>query len=381
MSPQKIIKSTFSFIRSKPVFFAAVFIAACSMLIVPPSEEYIGYINFKTLCQLFCLMAVVEGFKEIGIFSVIGSRLTRTVRSERGLIAALIFLTYFSGMLVTNDVALLTFVPLSITLLRQLKLEKIMIPTVVLQTIAANLGSMMMPTGNPHNLYLFGLCDLNAWEFLKLMGPYGIAAVLTFAVFIPIKFGKTAITVPKENKKPKNIIRKKTLFFSILFVLCILSVYGVIDYRIVFGICLLLLLILSRSTLFEVDWFLLGTFTAFFIFVGNIKQLDGVTGFLGSITAGHETTVGIILSQFISNVPSTILLSGFTKDYPTLMVATDIGGLGTLIASMASLISYTFYSKTKNASTPRYILVYSIYCLIFMAVLVALTLLINPDSF
>lgn len=381
MSPQRILKTTLSFIKNKPVFFASLFIAACSMMFVPPSEEYIGYINFKTLCQLFCLMAVVEGFKEIGVFSVIGKRLTRSVKSERGLIAALMFLTYVSGMLVTNDVALLTFVPLSITLLKQLKLEKIMIPTVALQTIAANLGSMMMPTGNPHNLYLFGVAEMGAWEFLKLMGPYGIASVLAFAVFIPIRFGKTQIVVPKDNKKPRNLIRKKTLFYSVLFVLCMLSVYGVLDYRIVFGICFLLLLLLARETLFSVDWFLLGTFTAFFIFVGNIKQLGEVTGFLNSITAGHEMTVGIILSQFISNVPSTLLLAGFTSDYPILMVATDIGGLGTLIASMASLISYTFYSRTKKASTSRYILVYSLYCLIFMAVLVALTLLLYPKSF
>lgn len=381
MSPQRILKHTISFIKNKPVFFAAVFIAACSMLFVPPSEEYLGYINFKTLCQLFCLMAVVEGFKEIGVFRVIGGKLTRSVKSERGLVAALIFLTYISGMLVTNDVALLTFIPLSITLIKQLKLEKIMIPTVALQTIAANLGSMMMPTGNPHNLHLFGVADMGAREFLKLMGPYGIASALAFAVFIPIRFGKKQIVVPKDNKKPSNIIRKKTLFYSVLFVLCMLSVYGVLDYRIVFGICFLLMLFLTRETLFNVDWFLLGTFTAFFIFVGNIKQLGEVTNFLNGITAGHEMTVGIILSQFISNVPSTLLLAGFTDDYSMLMVATDIGGLGTLIASMASLISYTFYSRTKNSSTSRYILVYSLYCLIFMAVLVALTLVLYPKSF
>ena len=344
-----------AFIKSEAVLSVACILAVLSMFIVLPDREYAGYLDYRVLALLFCLMAVMEGFKQTGMFGRMAAALLQRVSSFRQLYMVLVFLCFFLAMWVTNDVALLTFVPFTILVLKLADLQREAIPVVVMQTVAANLGSMLTPVGNPQNLYLYSVSGMGFLDFLKVMGPLTTASLLLILVGCLLHKNydlqqERLNEVLKEEPEIQNRIHKKeNVVLAFLFVLSLLSVARILPWQILLVItmivCLGMALLWKEEILLKkVDYGLLLTFVAFFIFIGNMGRVEIVREFLSQILAGREMIIGFLSSQVISNVPAAILLAGFTGDYVKLLWGVNIGGLGTLIASLASLISYKFFA-------------------------------------
>ena len=297
-----------SFIKKEPVLSAAAVLAVLSMFFVAPSPEYLSYIDFRTLALLFSLMTVVAGLKEIGLFRYLGSSLLAGMHSTRQLAFTLTALCFFSSMLITNDVSLITFVPFSILILNMAGLPELMIPVIVLQTIAANLGSMATPIGNPQNLYLYSSFGLSAGELVGYMLPLTIlsALLLVAAVFL---MKNKAITLSRASLHQDGCPTKTSLIFYLaLFLVCLGCVVRIYSWPVMFFIILAAVLIKDRSLFIRVDYFLLLTFVCFFIFIGNMERIPAISGLLTKLISGHEFPAGVLLSQCISNVPAAILL-------------------------------------------------------------------------
>jgi Na+/H+ antiporter NhaD/arsenite permease-like protein len=271
-------------------------------------------------------------------------------------------------MVITNDVALITFVPFTILLLQKINKEKIMIFVIALQTIAANLGSMFTPLGNPQNLYLYSVSHMEILDFLQLMMPLTLVSFVIISVTLLLLKNETISVIKNTNKTKIN--GKQLALFTVLFAICLLTVLHVADYRVTFIIVAGSVLIFDRKILAKADYMLLLTFVAFFIFVGNIKNIPYIEHILAGVVRGNEMMISMISSQIISNVPAAILLSGFTDNYRKLIIGTNIGGLGTLIASMASLISYKFYAKIEGARRGKYLAVFTGFNLMFIIIIV-----------
>lgn len=384
------------FFKKETVCCIAFLLAVISMCFVVPSKNYISYIDFRVLALLFCLMAVVRGFSSIGVFTRLGTMLLTHVHSLRMLSALFIFLCFFFSMLITNDVALITFVPFTILVLSMAEQKKFLIPVIVLETIAANLGSMLTPLGNPQNLYLYTISGLSIGAFVRIMLPYSFVSailLLIFILFLPKDTVSTATAANTANStntvtasNTSNIIceavkaRKnpRILFtaYLILFLLCLLTVLHILPYQIMFLLVLTGFLLLDYRVLKDVDYFLLLTFLCFFIFIGNMKQISLVHELISKLLVHHEVLMGIGASQIISNVPAAILLSGFTDDYSALLIGVNLGGLGTLIASLASLISFKFYTNSNGNDTRRFLGIFTLYNVIFLGVLFVLSLIL-----
>lgn len=368
------------FIKKETILTIALLLAAVSMFIVPPSAAYAGYIDWNTLLLLFCLMAVVAGFQKLGIFSMIGSALLKKIHTSRQLALILVFLPFFFSMLITNDVALITFVPFALIVLRLSGKEQLLIPVVVLQTLAANLGSMLMPMGNPQNLYLYTLSGITLVDFIKLMLPLFLlaAVILSLAVFF-IK--NTPVEIVSTSSEKGKITGFSLLSYSILLILCILCVLKYFSPLWLTGIICLYLAICDRSIFQKIDYSLLATFIGFFLFIGNISQIESFRATLQGIIASHEIPVAILSSQIISNVPAALLLSGFTDQYAALIIGVNLGGLGTLIASMASLISYKQIAREYPDKRSRYLGLFTFANLIVLGILYGALLLLPTDFF
>lgn len=358
-----------SFIKKEPVLSAAAVLAVLSMFFVSPSPEYLSYIDFRTLALLFSLMTVVAGLKEIGLFRYLGSSLLAGMHSTRQLALTLTALCFFSSMFITNDVSLITFVPFSILILNMAGLPELMIPVIVLQTIAANLGSMATPIGNPQNLYLFSSFGLSAGELVGYMLPLTLlsALLLVIAVFL---LKNNAITLDRTAMEQDDCLEMRPLiFYLVLFLVCLGCVVRVYSWPVMLVIVLAAVLIKDRSLFHRVDYFLLLTFVCFFVFIGNMERIPAISGLLTKLISGHEFPAGVLLSQCISNVPAAILLSGFTDSVRPLLFGVNVGGLGTLIASMASVISYRAYAEVPEAKSGRYMMVFTVYNLVFLIIL------------
>ena len=369
------MKNLISFCKREAILCLAALAAVLSALWVYPSPEYIHYFDWRTLSQLFCLMLVVAGFQSLGIFSACIHRLLKHIRNTRQLAALLVLACFFTSMLITNDVALLTFVPFAILALRQTGQSRHMILVLIMQTLSANLGSMLTPLGNPQNLYLYGLAHLSLPAFLRIMAPTsGISLVLLILLLfcLPKQPLTENIALGASDSMPHN----KTIAFSGLFLICLLCVLHILPYPVMLAIIIVSVFFLDRHLFRHVDYSLLATFAAFFIFVGNLKQMPAVSSLLQSFVTGREILVSVLSSQIISNVPSAVLLSGFTENYQDLLLGVNIGGLGTLIASMASLISFKFYCREKDSQKGRYLLWFTLLNLGFLAALLAATLLV-----
>lgn len=382
--------------QKETVCCIASLLAVISMCFVVPSKNYISYIDFRVLALLFCLMAVVRGFSSIGVFTRLGTMLLTHVHSLRMLSALFIFLCFFFSMLITNDVALITFVPFTILVLSMAKQKKFLIPVIVLETIAANLGSMLTPLGNPQNLYLYTISGLSIGAFVRIMLPYSFVSailLLIFILFLPKDTVSTATAASTANltntvtaSNTSNVIceavkarkNSRILFtaYLILFLLCLLTVLHILPYQIMFLLVLTGFLLLDYRVLKDVDYFLLLTFLCFFIFIGNMKQISLVHELISKLLVHHEVLMGIGASQIISNVPAAILLSGFTDDYSALLIGVNLGGLGTLIASLASLISFKFYTNSNGNDTRRFLGIFTLYNVIFLGVLFVLSLIL-----
>ena len=352
------MKTVLRFIKKDPVLSIAALCAVVTAFFVPPDRGYIAYMDLRVLCLLLCLMAVVAGFGSCGAFSTLAYALLRRCRRGQVLGFVLVMLPFFTSMLVTNDVALLTFVPFTMLLLGQMGCHKSVIPTLVLQTVAANLGSMATPVGNPQNLYLYGYYTLSPVEFFSAMLPLTTACFMGLGVASLFLLPKVLPTVEMEKESLHDT--EKLLIYAALFILCLTAVFRWMHYAVVTVIVVLVLFLLNRSLLKKVDYLLLVTFVCFFILSGNLGRMDGVRQFLQSLLERSTLLTSLGASQVISNVPAAVLLSEFTSDWRGLLQGVNIGGLGTPCASLASLITLKLYTGgTEKASVGRFLAVFT----------------------
>lgn len=363
-----------NFFKKEPVLAISALCALLSMAVVPPSAAYLEYIDWKVLGLLFCLMAVVAGVQACGLFDVLAQKLLRGCGGLRKLRLMLVLLPFFTSMLITNDVALITFVPFAIAVLGAVGRKDQYIPVIVLQTVAANLGSMALPVGNPQSLYLYTRSGMGMGEYLSVLGIYAaLSLVGIIAASLAVK--ETPIEVSFE--KTETIRNKKLLgIYGVLFLLAMLVVLRVLDYRLVTVIVLAALLIFDRKMLGKVDYMLLLTFICFFIFSGNLGGLDAVKTMLTNLLSRNAMVTSVLASQVISNVPAAVLLSAFTEDLTGLLIGTNLGGLGTIIASLASLISFKYYLRAEGASAGKYMVHFTIVNVIGLVVLTAAALVL-----
>lgn len=373
---EKIIR----FFKQETVLCAAFALAIVSMLFVRPDKEYLGYVDFRTLALLFCLMSVMAGLQKSGVFQCVAQVLLGKVRKAWQLVLILVLLCFFSSMLVTNDVALITFVPFSLIVLGMIGPEgkrQQVIPIVVLQTIAANLGSMLTPIGNPQNLYLYGKAGLSFGSFVLLMLPYAAVALVLIVIWSLVQsrtcHGPVQVSFSEEAKISGSSVHLAV--YAALFVLALLTVARVVPYGVTLGVTIAALLMMDRSIFGRVDYSLLLIFVGFFIFIGNIGRLPAFSQMLQQVVSGHEILAGVAVSQVISNVPAALLLSGFTEDLSALIIGVNLGGLGTLIASMASLISYKLIAREESQIKGAYFRYFTVANISFLVILLVVALI------
>lgn len=368
------MEKVWKFIKAQPVLVIAFILAVATMFIVPPDRGYIDYCNRTVLIELFALMAAVAGLRSIGIFDTVTRVILQKTGTVRRLGAVMILICFFSAMLVTNDVALITFVPLTLLIYSNIKDDKSLILTIVLESAAANLGSMMTPVGNPQNLFLYDKYGLTAMTFVKTMlpvGALGLAAVLLLTLFLP----KDKCEAPKRSEAKLPVI--KAAVYTGVFVLCIAAVFRLVpDWGCLIA-AIAAALICDVKLLLKIDYILLATFVCFFVFVGNIARIDAVSEFFSGILTGRELIVSALLSQVISNVPSAVMLAEFTDNGTQLLLGVDIGGFGTIIASMASLIAFQIYRGSERAQTGKYMGVFTLVNVTLLVLLLGTQLIIS----
>lgn len=358
-----------TFVKKEVVFVISALCAILTMFLVAPDKSYIEYIDFRVLCLLFCLMAVVAGFKSIGVFRWLTNNLLSKIKNGKILSAVLVMLPFFSSMLVTNDVALIVFVPFTIALLIQLGFSKSIIPVIVMQTVAANLGSMATPVGNPQNLFLYSAFNLSAAEFFSVVLPL---TVVSFIIVLCISIGIIPGKLPQFSHKKENIENIKILIiYAVLFVLCLLTVFRIVPYILTMVIVAFALLIFNRNLFKEIDYMLLLTFVCFFIISGNLGNIEAVRSFLSELLQKSTLFTSIGASQVISNVPAAVLLSGFTDDWKSLLQGVNIGGLGTPVASLASLITLKLYMKNNDANILKFLAMFTVVNILGLIILCA----------
>lgn len=365
-----------NFIKKEIVLCVATVLAVISALFILPDGQYVDYIDFRTLGILLCLMCVMAGLQGLGVFRLIARQLLTRVKTLRGIVTILVLLCFFFSMVITNDVALITFVPFTVTVLGMLDGQirtSQLIPVVVLQTIAANLGSMLTPIGNPQNLYLYGKAGLGMGEFLLLMLPYTMVSLLIILLLTCCRKGLgQQLELNFEGGMQLEGKAWKLAVYLLLFIICLLAVAHILPYQVMLVIVLPVVAVMDHPVLKRVDYSLLLTFIAFFIFIGNMGRIPAFREFLQNIIQGNEVYTAVLSSQVISNVPAALLLSEFTTDYPALIVGVNLGGLGTLIASMASLISYKYIAADGDCNKGKYFCTFTIanICILILLVLV-----------
>lgn len=390
------------FVRREVVLVAAATLAAASCFIVTPDAAYGEYVDWHTLALLFCLMAAVAGLRSLGVLDSMGRWLVSRARSQRAVALALVGIAFFASMAVTNDVALITFVPLALVTLRAACMKERVCLVATLMTVAANLGSMLTPVGNPQNLYLFTASGMSAARFLELMAPYTVlsAVLLVVCVFVcfrasarpgvaggtkvgqpagaldagaggprwPVAAGRDTAAVATPLWKRH---RGRLAIYLALFLACVLSVAGLVNVRALLAATIFLIAITDSALFRRVDYALLLTFVALFVFVGNMARVPLVHDAVASLVGQSALIAAVGASQVISNVPAAVLLSGFTAQWDALIVGANLGGLGTLIASMASLITFKAISIGRAGERTRYLKVFTLVNAMFLAALLA----------
>lgn len=389
------MKNIILFLRKETVLCVALVLAAVSAFIVPPDVKYVEYIDLRTLAILFCLMSVMAGLQKMGFFGNIAKRLLSKVKSGYSLILILVLMCFFFSMVITNDVALITFVPFTfiiLNLLGQKKRNRLILQVTAMQTIAANLGSMLTPIGNPQNLYLYGKAGISIGRFILLMLPYtflSLVLLIGWSMLLGRRFsmdfnsgkinmnnrsglGEAGGKDAAEENSDSEIQRYRIYVYIGLFIFCLFAVGHIISWQTVLALVLVTVFVMDRDVLARVDYSLLFTFAGFFIFIGNMGRIPAFRDFLEGIIVNREVLTSIAASQLISNVPAALLLSGFTADYGNLIIGVNLGGLGTLIASMASLISYKYIAKEEPARKGAYIGMFTAGNIVFLAALAVL---------
>jgi len=361
-------------IKKEPVLSIAWIAAIISMFFITPNKEYIGYIDFHTIALLFCLMCITCGLKNIGLFKLCGVRLLSKVKSTFQLEIILVLLCFFSSMLITNDVALITFVPFAIETMKMADKEDSLPFIIVLQTIAANLGSQATPIGNPQNIYIYSKYSVMIGEFFTVVLPYVILSFVLIIITVSLRKKSALKKINLENNE--NLDKKKAILYFLLFLLSVLSVAHIIPVSILTLIIVIVIFISDKKIFKDVDYILLFTFIGFFIFIGNLGKIDSFRQIISSILEGNEIITSIISSQFLSNVPTSLLLSGFTDNWQNLLIGVNIGGLGTIIASMASLISYKLYANSYPDKKGKYMLLFTLLNIIYLVIFIVFTVFI-----
>lgn len=373
-----------STIRNNPILCISGLLALISCFFVLPDLQYLSYINVRVLAILFGLMLIVAALGHIGTFDVLTNKLLSKVKTYRGISLLMSLLSFFLSMFLTNDVSLVTLVPFAIMVLAPFGKNRKLMFTLIIMTVAANLGSMLTPIGNPQNLYLYDNYKIALPEFLLLMIPYSALslALIVALTFILVK-GSDKLP-PLKNTEVKKLSFVKLLIYFALFVLNILTVVGYVHFLISLGVTVAAMLIMDRNSFKKADYNLLATFVFFFILIGNIGRIDAITDALSGLVSSYPVPAAILSSQIISNVPAAMLLSAFTDDGKSLIIGTNLGGLGTLIASMASLITYRFhakYSKEQKEKTggkqDNYILNFTIINIVMLVILFGFYLILN----
>lgn len=364
------------FLKNNTVLLIAALAAIVSSFFYLPSIDlFIRYIDIKTIVCLFCIIGILEGCKNIRLFRIIAAYLLKKFSSSRKMVFALVFITFFFSMFIANDMALLTFLPFTYMVLEKTKNVKLIGFTIIMQNIAANLGGMLTPFGNPQNLYLYSYYNIPTTDFLSAMLlPFLISVVLLVACCMFVK--DTQLNYSIENYNGTSL--KKAVLYGILFFLSILAVFRVVDYIIILIIVFIALVISDRRALLTVDYPLLLTFIFFFIFTGNISNIPEVSAFLDRIILQSPFFSALLSCQLISNVPTAVLFSKFVPygNYKHLLWAVNIGGMGTLIASLASLISYKSFAKNYKTGKVKYLAGYTLINFSFIAVFVLMYLLV-----
>ena len=368
-----IVGIVIRFFRKNLVMLIAFVVALVTCFIVPPDEKYLGYFDLKTLSCLFLVLAVVCALRNIRFFYILAKKIVSIFKNTRASVLALVYITFIGSMLIANDMALLTFLPLSYYVLYETKKQKYMAFTFIMQNIAANLGGMLTPFGNPQNLYIYSTFKVDTWEFMLIMLPPFILSVALITVCCLVFVKKEEISVDNEEVKLPPV---RASIYLVLFVLSIAVVFGV-PYWIGLIIIPVALLIMDRKALLAVDYPLLLTFVFFFIFAGNMARIEAVSSFFASLLEWNTMVVSALSCQVISNVPSAILLSQFTTDYRSLLLGVNIGGVGTLISSLASLITLREYTSLDPKGTTKYVLKFSAFNFAFLFILIGFMLLIN----
>lgn len=354
------------FVRKNPVLTIAFFCAAITCFFVPIDKEYLGYFDYKTLTCLFCVLAVVCALKNISFFYVLARKIVELFRNARLCVLALVYITFIGSMLIANDMALLTFLPLGYFVLHTTHKEKYMAFTFIMQNIAANLGGMLTPFGNPQNLYLYTKFNIPTGEFMLIMLPPFLlsVALITFCCLVFVKPEPLRLSNNKVYLNPR-----RTVVYLALFMLSIVIVFRGVPYWIGLIIIPAAIGILDFKALKSVDYGLLFTFVFFFIFSGNMSRIEAVRQLFSMLMEKSTLLVSVISCQIISNVPSAILLSQFTENYSDLLVGVNIGGVGTLISSLASLITFREYNRHNPDKTLKYIGEFSVYNFGFLIIL------------
>ena len=359
----KVIK----FVKSNAVMLIAALAALITSFIVVPDREYLAYFDFKTLTCLFCVLAVVCALRNIRFFYTVAKAIIRCFKNAKISILVLVYITFIGSMLIANDMALLTFLPLGYFILHTTGKEKYMAFTFIMQNIAANLGGMLTPFGNPQNLYLYSKFNIPDFEFLTIMFPPFILSVILITICCLV-FVKSEPLVVNEKAAQLPVVR--TAAYLVLFALSILIVFNTIHYLIGLAIIFCALLVLDRRALLAVDYSLLLTFFFFFIFSGNMARIDAVRNFFSFLLEKNTLIFSALSCQFISNVPSAILLSQFTENYKELLLGVNIGGAGTMIASLASLITFKEYSRQDPTHVFAYIVKFTLFNFAFLIILI-----------
>ncbi|MBQ2827811.1 MAG: citrate transporter [Clostridia bacterium] len=368
----KIKDAVVGFVKREVVLSIAIVLTIVTCFFVPIDKEYLGYFEYKTLVSLFCMLAVVAGLKNTNVFDLISKKLIGLFKTRRAVIYALIYGTFFFDMIVANDMSLITFLPLTYLVLHSTNNDKYLSITFILQTIAANMGGMITPYGNPQNLYLYSYYNIPTLEFFGVLLIQSIAiAALLFIAGLFIK--NEELTLKNDGKI--EIKKKELTVYVILFVFVILSIFRVVPHLVTLGIVILAVLIVDRKRFKHVDYALLATFCVFFIFSGNIARIPAIKEFIASIVAENTLVAGIVSCQFISNVPTAIFLSKFTENYSDLLVSVNIGSLGIIISSLASLITLKEFLKHQPKNFKKYMGMFTLVNTAFLAVMIVITIL------
>lgn len=353
-------------ILSNIVLVIAFILAIITMFFVPPDAKYLGYFDLETLSTLFLMMLIIAGLKNMRVFVFLASELIKDLKNTRRLVFALVFITFIASMILANDMALLTFLPLTLTVFKSANKEEYIPFTVIMQNIAANLGGMILPFGNPQSLYLFNYFSLTSETFVTIMFvPFIISVVMIIFTCFFAKSEQVGHETIVENK----ISIKKLTVYLVCFLAVLLCVFGLFPFEIVSFAIVLIMLFMDRNAFFKVDYSLLLTFVCFFIFASNMSRIESVTNFVSGLTEKNTLLTGVISCQFFSNVPTAIFLSKFTQNVKQLLLAVNIGGTGSLIASLASLISFRIFSKEYPNKSKKYLLSFTLINYTFLIIL------------